>query len=295
MARIGDTPEQQRINEANESQRRSRVDNTKRVDQNRKSVAFTEVMKQKTQRDQNQQHRSKQASQKDTLLVEKKPGEQLKRMKQAQKGPRELARRAALARAGKQAGKKVRNQDIDEGKQADGERSVELETVGETDRERVRNEHRVDEHQETQKAEELLGQSRIDSEQDGQSQSDQKKQQEHQSGQSDGQPDPQAAAVLAASETKGANPSRLPEEVIRHIAKAIAVAAAKGGTSQVFVQLKGAMFEGVTLKVALRKGKVRCEFEGCDKTTRNLVESSKGELMRALAKKGLELDILRAR
>ena len=61
------------------------------------------------------------------------------------------------------------------------------------------------------------------------------------------------------------------------------------------VQLKGAMFDGVTLKIAIRKGKVRCEFEGCDRLTQNLVESSKGQLMRALAKKGLELDILRAR
>ena len=34
---------------------------------------------------------------------------------------------------------------------------------------------------------------------------------------------------------------------------------------------------------------------GRDRTTRNLIESSKGDLMRALAKKGLELDILRAR
>ena len=83
--------------------------------------------------------------------------------------------------------------------------------------------------------------------------------------------------------------------MIREIAKAIAIAAASDGKSEVMIQLKGPMFEGVTLKVGLRKGKVRCSFDGCDRNTRNLIDASKGELMRALSKKGLELDILRAR
>ena len=42
-------------------------------------------------------------------------------------------------------------------------------------------------------------------------------------------------------------------------------------------------------------GKVRCVFEGCDKQLGNLIESSKGELMRQLGKRGLELDILRVK
>ena len=295
MARIGDTPEQQRINEANEAQRRSRVDQSKKVDQNRQTMAFSEVMKQKTQKDQSQKKSAEQSVRSDAETNQRKPNEKLRRSKEMLKNPRELARRAALARAAKKTGNKVRNADIEDGKRAEGERAGELETVSETDRERVRNERNVDEHFETKKADELLSLQRVEREQDGEGQSDKKKQEEQHSGQSDGQPDPQAAAITAASEAKSAGPARLPEEVIRHIAKAIAVAAAKGGASEVFVQLKGAMFEGVTLKVGVRKGKVRCEFEGCDRNTRNLVEASKGQLMRALAKKGLELDILRAR
>jgi hypothetical protein len=47
--------------------------------------------------------------------------------------------------------------------------------------------------------------------------------------------------------------------------------------------------------VSSKAGKVRCSFEGCERTTRNLIESSKGDLMRALAKKGFELEILRVK
>ena len=295
MARIGDTPEQQRINEANEAQRRSRVDQTKKVDQNRKTMAFTEVMQQKTQREQNQKKNAQQTEQKDSRQMARQPNEQLRKAKQVIKNPRELARRAALARAAQSSGKKTRNADIDSGKRAEGERMGELETISDTDRERLVNERNTDERVEAKNSEEQVGLSRIERDQDAQGQSDKKKQEEQHSGQSEGQADPQAAAIAASSEAKGASPTRLPEEVIRHIAKAIAVAAAKGGASEVMIQLKGSMFEGVTLKVGLRKGKVRCEFEGCDRNTKNLVEASKGELMRALAKKGLELDILRAR
>jgi len=295
MARIGDTPEQQRINDANESQRRRRVDDTKRLDQNRKSVAFTDVMQQQTQKKQSQKRNHQQASQKDARSEQDRPQERRLHKKAAVKDPRELARRAALARATKKSGTQVRNRDIDEAKSSELERSGELESSSETERDRVRADHDVDDRREAQHVDEQTTLNKVDPDQEEGGQFDEKQQKDGQSGQSEGQADGNAQAIAEASAAGGAAPTRIPDEIIQHIAKAIAVAAAKDGASEVMVQLKGAMFDGVTLKVAVRKGKVRCEFEGCDKTTRNLVESSKGQLMRALAKKGLELDILRAR
>jgi hypothetical protein len=108
---------------------------------------------------------------------------------------------------------------------------------------------------------------------------------------------PQAAGIAAnkADGPRAANPTKIPTEILEHIAKSVAVAAAADGKIALAISLKGTMLDGVTVHVTANKGKVRCVFEGCDKQLGNLIESSKGELMRQLGKRGFELDILRVK
>ena len=294
MARIGDTPEQQRVNDANEAQRRRRVDQSKKLDQNRKSVAFSDVMQQKTQQEKNQKRNSQRAADKDTRSRQAQPQQQSRNAKGLIKSRRELAKRAAVSHAAAKGGARARNVDVEAGKRAEVDRYGEIESAAETERERIQN-TTLEEQSELLLTEEggLGGGLEIDP--DRERSSDEDKQQEQNSGQHEGQPEPQALTVEATGSSTSEGGKRLPDIVIREIAKAIAVAAASDGKSEVMIQLKGPMFEGVTLRVGLRKGKVRCSFDGCDRNTRNLIDASKGELMRALSKKGLELDILRAR
>jgi len=294
MARIGDTPEQQRVNDANEAQRRRRVDQSKKLDQNRRNVAFADVMQQKTQQERNQKRNSQRAAAKDTRNQQTQPQQQTRNAKGLLKSRRELAKRAAVSQAAAKGGTRARNVDVEAGKKAEVDRYGEIDSAAETDRERVKN-ATLEEQSEILLTEEGVHGSGLDIDPDRERSSDDDRQQEQQSGQHEGQPEPQMLTVEATGSSTSEGGKRLPDIVIREIAKAIAVAAASDGKSEVMIQLKGPMFEGVTLRVGLRKGKVRCSFDGCDRNTRNLIDASKGELMRALSKKGLELDILRAR
>lgn len=291
MARIGDTPDQQRINEQNESQRQRRVDETKRGDESRRQQAFNEVMTQKVAKKTNDNKNAKDATkeQAQTKGQEKKV---LRTVRKQAKSPAELARRAALARAAKGNMTAVRGKDVDKGKVKDNERSTELDNIRDNDRERQVKDVRQDDLKEAQKSDDQVY---VKVDPDAEGKQGQQQQGRRDRGGGEGSEQEGASGVAAAEGRRGANQARLPQALVEAIAKSIAIAAAIDGTAEVVVQLQGTMLEGVTLKVGNRKGKIRCTFLGCDKHTGNLIESSKGELMRALAKKGLELDILRVR
>ena len=297
MARIGDSPEQQKINELNEQQYNRRKLNEKKGDETRRAAAFNEVMNNKVQREQGRRTAKKQNSNQQAETKGRSQKASQETARRLPKNTRDAARKSALTRATRQGLVKGRSKGAKLDKAAETERGTELDRVRGEEREQVDTEVRRDDRDDAVRAEEkqqTVVELSVDPDGRG---SDQRRQRNGRD--SDGQggrQDDRAGGVSAAEGPRGAHHVKLPAELVAQIAKAIAVATAAQGGSEVHIALKGDLLDGITVRVAARKGgKIRCIFEGCDPQTRNLIEASKGDLMRGLAKKGLELDILRAR
>ncbi len=296
MARIGDSPDEQRIREMNEQAFRQKVDAEKKVRSDQQRVAFNEVMRQTTQ-SKDAQTRSKKGAEK---AVAERDGEQQRSGAQLRRAvprdQREAARRAALAKATTGGLGRAREKATAETKGNEQLRSTALEVGGREERERIDKDVRKEELHEAQREAEGTGElGRADATEPDSLSLDprQRRAEGGGAGSDDGRGNDGIAAAQATRGAGGA--AKLPEAVVESLAKAVAIAAAREGGAEVVVSLQGAMFEGVTLRVSAKKGKVRCTFQGCDKQTKNLIESSRGDLMRALSKRGLELDILRVR
>lgn len=293
MGGIGETKSDQRIREINEAQYRNKVDTDKRTDKSRRENAFNEVMGQKLQQEKTKQASKKQVAQ--NTHGDKATDKQDASRRRDVVVPRSLAelkRKAAMSRMGLQGQAKSGKKSIDKSKDAESGRVNELDQNNEEDGRRIDRDGRREDVRESQKADDRMT-LRVDPDA---TQGQAPKQKDTDAGTGGGdQSDPQSAAIQNAEGAKGAAGVKLPQEILEAIAKAVAVAFAADGRTEMQIELKGSMLEGVTLKVAARKGKVRCSFEGCDKLTKNLIEASKGDLMRALGKKGFELDILRVR
>lgn len=300
MSRIGESSDDQRIREAQEAEYRQRVDRDKRTDQERTTKSFQEVMSQRAAREverrttaQSQSaHESQSQAQRGK---ESKASEKQKPVPGGDPRTRELQRRAAMANAQQGQLSKARTELAESATKLETDRNLDLVRGSDDERDRLRGdverdvsrERRLEEaHDPTQ----VVAQA-IDPDEERR----QGNRGSRDGGEEGERPQAQGVTAARAEAPRGAQPAKIPSEILEHIAKSVAIAAAADGRTSLTISLKGTLLEGVTLNVTAHKGKVRCSFEGCDKQLANLIESSKGELMRQLGKRGLELDILRVK
>jgi hypothetical protein len=294
MSRVGESSDDQRIREMQDLELRRKVEEKARVEKKSTSKAFDDVIRQKLSTKESQDHLKIQAESENAGARAQTKDAQAKLQEQAPKSAAEIARRAAMVKAMDHGLVKTRNVATEQVKSSETDRLQHMEVRGRDDKERVEKETRRDDLEEVRRDEEK-SERRVDKDSGrGEGRADVSRERGTGAG-SGGDRRQQAEAIAAASAARGANPSQLPPEMVERIAHSIAVAMARDGKTEIQIALKGDMLEGVTVKVASRKGKIHCAFEGCDKQTKNLIESSRGELMRALSKKGLELEILRVK
>lgn len=121
-------------------------------------------------------------------------------------------------------------------------------------------------------------------------------------GQGDQQPQDDGSAAAAAAIKKAAQQpvavqapkaaqqvKQIPPELLEKLVSTVYLAVTEKGLKEFQIELKDGPLKGGFLKISADKGKVALSFSGLDPATRNLVESSKGDLMRRLEKKGLSL------
>lgn len=82
---------------------------------------------------------------------------------------------------------------------------------------------------------------------------------------------------------------QIPPELLEKLVATVHLAVTEKGLKEFQIELKDGPLKGGFLKISAEKGKVSLSFSGLDPSTKNLVESSKGDLMRRLEKKGLSL------
>ncbi|MCC7380697.1 MAG: hypothetical protein IT384_02650 [Deltaproteobacteria bacterium] len=301
MSRVGENSDEQRIREMQETELRQRADQEKRTDQERVTKSFQEVMAQRAQREQAKQTTRKEgekgAAEQGGREDPKNASRNLKGRPGADTRSAEtLQRRAAMAHALQGSLTGARSTMGSEVRKAESERVTDLSRKGDEEKERVdRDRDREDVREarsDLQRKEEQQSLDRTAVDPD-----DRRREDRGQDRKGDGQGEqPRGEGVAKAD---GPRPSqqmtRIPPEIIEALAKQIQVALAADGRTELAIALKGSLFDGVTLHVSAKKGKVKCTFEGCDKQLSNLIEASKGDLMRQLSKRGLELEILRAR
>jgi hypothetical protein len=93
-----------------------------------------------------------------------------------------------------------------------------------------------------------------------------------------------AAETAAAREVK-----QIPPELIEKLVSTVHLAVTQRGLKEFQIELKEGVLSGATLKISAQDGKVTLRFSGLDAEKKNLIESSRGDLMRRLGKKGLDL------
>lgn len=298
MSRIGDSSDDERIREMQEAEYRQRTDREKRTDQERVTKSFQEVMASRARGEQAKKFGETSAKQKAQDAKPKKTdeGAQQRQQGKAAASAQETARRQAMSTALSGQMQKTRAELTDRARSSEAERYGEV--VMRSDDER---ESRAVDTDKDDRAEVALKEkfdvkdpvARIDADEDPRQRH---KDSRSGGGGGDDRGQDRGAGVAAAQHSSGAQGAqKIPQEILEHIAKAIAVAVAADGRTELSISLKGTLLEGVTLNVSAKKGKVTCSFEGCDKQLGNLIESSKGDLMRQLGKRGLELDILRVK
>jgi len=100
-------------------------------------------------------------------------------------------------------------------------------------------------------------------------------------------------APQAAQGAKAAQPvKQIPPELLEKLVSTVHLAVSAKGLKEFQIELKDGPLKGGFLKISADGGKVALSFSGLGANEANLLESSKGELMRRLAKKGLTLDKL---
>lgn len=298
MSRIGESSDEQRIREINEAAQRQKVDQEKRADQERVGKAFNQVMAERTKKESAQTQAKKAgggASGANAKTASEKQGkEKLDLGRGLPSRSQDLAKRAALSQAASGQMATSRSKDSENVRKAESERVDDLTRTADDEKDRVDKDVRAGDEGELRMQEgRAQRETRIDVDPDGGGGAREQRRQERDEGGS-GQRD-QAPRIDAVDGPRAAHAVKLPLELIEKIASQAALALGPEGLKEMVVSLKGTMLDGITLRVSSKRGKVQCSFEGCDKTTRNLIESSKGDLMRQLSKRGLELEILRVK
>jgi hypothetical protein len=93
-----------------------------------------------------------------------------------------------------------------------------------------------------------------------------------------------AAGAKAAHEVK-----QIPPELLEKLVSTVFLAVNQKGMREFQIELKDGVLAGAFLRITADGGKISLKFSGLDAQNKNLVESSKGELMRRLSGKGLQL------
>lgn len=298
MSRINDNDDQ-RIREMQEADLRTRKDLEKKDNDSRLTKSFQEVMQQRTQQKNAQQIKQKDQSKEqsgETKKEEKSFAETMAR--RLPKQAADLQKRAALSKAMAQGMESKRSVDSQKLREAEAERGEDMVKKADDDKDRLDKDlraesdsdaKRADDSEATFKKQTAEAEARAERENnEGRSRGRQEN-----NGKDDNQSQ-RAKGVEAASAAK-ADPAQktIPPEVIEAMVNAIQKAVTADGRTEMHVELKGSMFNGVKLKVKTERGKVSCTFEGADRELKNLLESSKGALMRGLQKRGLTLTSLK--
>ncbi|MDP2340950.1 MAG: hypothetical protein Q8O67_08335 [Deltaproteobacteria bacterium] len=105
-----------------------------------------------------------------------------------------------------------------------------------------------------------------------------------------------AAAIKASATTAPAAKAsakhevkQIPPELLEKLVSTVYLAVTEKGLKEFQMEMKDGPLAGAFLKISAENGKVSLTFTGLDTNTKNLVEASKGDLLRRLAKKGLTL------
>ncbi len=124
------------------------------------------------------------------------------------------------------------------------------------------------------------------------------------SGESDGKgkDDGSAAAAAALKKPTSTAPvakskashevKQIPPELLEKLVSTVYLAVTEKGLKEFQMEMKDGPLAGAFLKISAENGKVALRFSGLDTNTKNLVEASKGDLLRRLEKKGLTLSRL---
>lgn len=294
MSRIDDS-DNQRIQEMNEAELRNRLDREKRDQEKLVTRSFNQVMQEKSR-----QHVTVKAGVKHE---EKTAAEHERHAKPASpahtpKAPRnaaELARRAALSSAMHSSLARQRATDAESARAAQIERAEDLARSGDDEKERIDRDSRAADDRDLRRTEERETDHRkVDPDGEGRPEQDEPSEKGSQGGREGSGEDRRTEAVEPKDAARPGHEPRISAEVIDRIVNAIYAAHHADGRTEMQIELKGTMLEGIRLKVTARRGKVHCLFEGCSREMKALLESSKGALMRSLSKKGLTLTSLRA-
>jgi hypothetical protein len=297
MSRINDNDDQ-RIREMQESDLRTRKDLEKKDNESRLTKSFQEVMQQRTQKQTAQQLKQKDQSKEqsgETKKEEKSFAESMAR--RLPKQAADVQKRAALSKAMAQGMESKRSEGSQKLREAEAERGEDLVKKADDDKDRLDKDLRVADDADSKKADDSETSFKKQN-----AEADAKAERENNEGRSRGRRDqnsedqtPQRAKGIEAATAPKADPAAkvIPPEVIEAMVNAIQKAVTADGRTEMHVELKGSMFNGVRLKVKAERGKVTCTFEGADRELKNLLESSKGALMRGLEKRGLTLTSLK--
>jgi hypothetical protein len=100
----------------------------------------------------------------------------------------------------------------------------------------------------------------------------------------------QTAATSTAQSAHEARPvKQIPPELLEKLVSTVYLAVTEKGLKEFQIELKDGPLKGGSLKISADGGKVSLAFSGLGANEKALLESSKGELMRRLGKKGLTL------
>jgi hypothetical protein len=83
---------------------------------------------------------------------------------------------------------------------------------------------------------------------------------------------------------------KIPEEILKKLVDAIYVGVNEKGLHTFRMEMKDGVMQGGSVEITADAGKITLTFGGLEGNTRNMVESSKGDLMRRMEKRGLTLD-----
>lgn len=100
-----------------------------------------------------------------------------------------------------------------------------------------------------------------------------------------------AGKVVIGKSDKAAAKERIPPQVLQAVVDSIH-SHSQHGMNDFMVQLKDDMLGGGSVRVSMQGGKMKVVFTMKDPTSKNLLESSKGKLMRMFEMKGLALESL---
>jgi hypothetical protein len=81
----------------------------------------------------------------------------------------------------------------------------------------------------------------------------------------------------------------IPPELLEKLVSTVHLAVTEKGLKEFQIEMKDGPLKGASLKISAENGKIALSFSGLGASEKNLLEASKGDLMRRLEKKGLTL------